>query len=143
MAPPARRRDETILMRREGLVASALRPQYRIMPTTAERRALVFVAAIAVMGGIARVLRAREARPAPTEAAGRGPGPPGAARGGGGVGGGGEACRWYDFEGIVRVTVGRGCQKCRSRGPGRGGRRGDRAAPLGRSRAGGAHRRGP
>ncbi|HEX9564443.1 MAG TPA: helix-hairpin-helix domain-containing protein [Gemmatimonadaceae bacterium] len=35
------------------------------MPTTAERRALVFAAAIAVLGVVARMARARDARPAP------------------------------------------------------------------------------
>lgn len=56
-------------MRCEGLVPCALVSQYRIMPATAERRALAFLSAIVLLGAVARAVRAREARPVASEAA--------------------------------------------------------------------------
>lgn len=65
LAPPAVR-GETILMQRHGLVDATWHPHYRCMTTGTERRALVFAAAMAALGMVARVVRARDTRPDPT-----------------------------------------------------------------------------
>lgn len=55
-------------MRCNGLVGATPCSDYRRMATPAERRALVFAAAICVLGVGARALRSRDTRPPPSEA---------------------------------------------------------------------------
>jgi len=56
-------------MQRHGLVDGTRHPHYRPMTTGTERRALAFAAAIAALGIVARIVRARDTRPGPAAAA--------------------------------------------------------------------------
>lgn len=56
-------------MRCNGLVDATACSEYRRMATPAERRALFFAAAICLLGVGARMVRARDTRPAPGDAA--------------------------------------------------------------------------